>query len=96
MEILPITINQAVLLISKKISEDEKFFIANSTLDELYEFGIIKELEVDEITGLSLGNKALLEDCSLYNNNSDFIAYISVSEAIDIIVEELIIYLKSK
>jgi len=90
MEILPITIEQTILLLIAKLTDEEKSFIKNSTYNELLEFEMIKDLDINHLTGLSDGNIALLEDCSNFVNS---VTLISIDDAIKILVEKLIFIL---
>ncbi len=95
LEILPITVEQTVKILLSTLNSDELSFIKNSTYDELVEFGMVDDLHIDDITGLSQGNRALLEECSeIACDGTAFLTIISPAEAIEIIVKDLIYSIK--
>ena len=95
MDILPITIKQTVDILLENISIDEKSIIQNSTYEELLEFGIVESLNIEEITGIAMGNNALIEECSKFENDSGFITFLSVEQTIEVIVRNLILSIAS-
>lgn len=100
MEYLPITVEQAAIILLKSMSTDEVKLIQNMTQEDFETSNFLQDYEIIEKFGLEDGNLALLEDCTNIKNKntpSDLLVFlVSAEEAAEIIFKTTVELISSQ